>query len=221
MEIKLEGYLKNLKANVLEMGGSVEKALMLAMKCLESQSPSDIQPILDEEDKINALHVMMDEHCFKLIARQAPKAIDLRLIIAIIKVNTDLERMGDLARNISLLVRDLTHGRKLLMQTEMIQMGDLVRGMVRTALDAMTRDDEAKAREVLKLDDPIDKMKVEIQSAMIELMKKDPTLIEAALDHILIVRNLERIGDHATNIAEDVIFIRSGKDIRHGLYKEE
>jgi phosphate transport system protein len=215
VEIKLESYLKDLKADLLKMGGSVEKAIQLSTQALEHQKELSLDAINEEERKINQAHMSLDEDAFKLIARQAPKASDLRLILAILKANNDLERMGDLARNIGLGVRDLvTHGR-LVYKEELTQLCEHVRIIVRKSLDSMTRADEDLAREVLNEDTAIDRLKDDISAKLRKVMKESPEKVDLAVDLLLITRNLERISDHATNIAEEVVFILSGKDIRH------
>lgn len=219
MERHFEADLRNLKQQILAMGGAVEKAIEEALKALIERKPENFNRVYELEKIVNRSHMQVDEACLNLLARQSPLAADLRLVIAVIKINTDLERMGDQAVNIS------HNGRRYLMEQplkpliDIPRMADQVRFMVRAALDALVSRDLRLAHEVLDRDDSVDALKNQIFKELLGLMSKDPTLIERALDLILIARNLERIGDHATNIAEDVIFAFTGQDIRHGARK--
>lgn len=219
MERHFEADLRNLKQRILAMGGAVEKAIEEALKALIERKPENFNRVYDLEKTVNRSHMQVDEACLNLLARQSPLAADLRLVIAVIKINTDLERMGDQAVNIS------HNGRRYLMEPplkpliDIPRMADEVRFMVRAALDAFVSQDLKLAHEVLDRDDSVDALKNQIFKELLVLMSQDPKLIERALDLILIARNLERIGDHATNVAEDVIFAFTGQDIRHGARK--
>ncbi|MGZ3685698.1 MAG: phosphate signaling complex protein PhoU, partial [Bdellovibrionota bacterium] len=152
----------------------------------------------------------------ELLARQSPLAADLRLVIAILKISTDLERMGDQAVNISYNAKDYLEGEPVKDLVDIPRMAKEVKAMVRDALDAFVRQDRTLAEEVLLKDDVVDNLKDKVFHELIAYMTRTPTNIKQALDLILIARNLERLGDHATNIAEDVIFAVTGDDIRHG-----
>jgi len=219
MERHFHNELRELKDKILAMGGYVEKALEEAIQGVVKREPERFQRVHEWERKINEAHIQIDELCLALLAR-APLAQDLRLILAVVKINTDLERMGDQAVNISL------NGQHYLNDTPLPQIGDLsqmavdVREMVRGSLDAFVRRDGPLAQKVLEQDDAVDQSKDRIARELVEIMKKNPSSVEAGLDVLLIARNLERLGDHATNIAEDVIFITSGRDVRHGNEKK-
>ena len=150
------------------------------------------------------------------MAKQGPVAKDLRMVIAIIKINTDLERMGDQLVNISYTAQDYLGRKPLQIVKEVSRMSEIVREMVRKSLDSFVRADPKAAEKVLQMDDSVDDLKNQVFHQMISHIKAYPADTEAALDIILIARNFERMGDHATNIAEDVIFVSTGKDIRHG-----
>jgi phosphate transport system protein len=216
MERHFEVDLQQLKEKILTMGGCVEKAIEEATQALIERNPKRFDPVYAMEKEINRNHCEVDEACLKLLARQSPLARDLRLVVAILKINTDLERMGDQAVNIS------HNGEHYLKEPPLKQLVDLpkmatqVRAMVRGALDAFVQQDAGLAERVLDLDDAVDALKHHIFQELKEYMRKDPASIDRALDLILIARNLERVGDHATNIAEDVIFVVSGRDVRHG-----
>jgi phosphate transport system protein len=161
------------------------------------------------------MHLEVDKGCVDLLARQSPMAADLRLIVAIIKINSDLERMGDQAVNISHNGEYYLAGAEIKALVDLPEMARRVREMVHTTLDAFVKMDEALARFVLNQDDAVDGYKHKIFADVKEIMKANPDTIDRGLNLILIARNLERVGDHATNIAEDVIFALNGADIRH------
>ena len=213
---QIEVELKNLKDQILAMGGHVESAIDLATQMLIQRQPNLISQVRDLESKTNREHMEVDETCLQLLARQSPLATDLRLVIAILKISTDLERMGDQAINIAFNGKDFLECAAEIPLLDIPKMSLTTRKMVRDALDAFVRQDKELARQVLKEDDVVDNMKDKVFRELVTYMGQNPTNIEQALDLILIARNLERIGDHATNIAEDVIFAVTGNDIRHG-----
>ena len=195
--------LDQLKRRLLEMGGLAEEHVRVAIKGLVDRDQALIERVLGGDEPLNALHIEIDSRCFTLLALHQPMAADLRTIVAAVKINTDLERVGDLAVNIAqAATRYATHP-------------PLAGGMLHDALDAFVRRDTALAQRVLDEDDKLDDLKTQIFRELLTYMLQDPTTIEPALDLILVSRHLERIGDHATNIAEDVIFIVSARDVRH------
>jgi phosphate transport system protein len=207
--------LEALQGRLLEMGGLAEERVSAAVQSLVSRNITAIERVLYGDEPINALHVEIDSRCFKLLALHQPMATDLRAIVATVKINTDLERVGDLAVNIAEAAkRYATHPpvKKLI---DIPQMGDIAQEMLHDALDAFVRRDTALAQRVLNEDDRLDGLKTQIFRELLEYMLKDPATVEPALDLILVSRHLERIGDHATNIAEDVIFMVSALDVRH------
>jgi phosphate transport system protein len=216
MERRFEAELKDLKAQILAMGGFVEQAIDKATQALDEKNASKLADIRSLEDQINKLHVSIDSTCLSILARQSPVAADLRLILAIIKINTDLERMGDQAVNISFNAGHYMKADKVNVGLNLPEMAQLVKVMVRHSLDAFMRSDIKLAQEVLESDDEVDDFKNRVFQTLVPCMKQDPNAIEAGLDMILIARNLERMADHATNIAEDVIFACTGDDVRHG-----
>lgn len=216
MHRHFEEELKDLKDRLLAMGGHVELALEAALQALIHRQPEKFKEVHELEAKINREHMEVDENCLELLARQSPLAADLRLVIAILKISTDLERMGDQAVNIAHNTKDYLEGEPVKQLVDIPKMATDVRSMVRDALDAFVRQDRKLAENVLLRDDKVDELKDKVFHELIQYMATHPTNIERALDLILIARNLERLGDHATNIAEDVIFAVSGDDIRHG-----
>jgi phosphate transport system protein len=211
--------LKSLKEKILAMGGQVERAIEEAVNGLVDREPKHFDEVQRIEKTVNQSHIEVDEACVRLLARQAPVATDLRLVIAVIKINTDLERMGDQAVNISHNGRHYLEGPPIKPLVDLPKMAEEVRLMVRQALDAFVRVDVKMAQEVLERDDVVDQFKHKIFHDLISHMESDPKTIHRAINLVLIARNLERLGDHATNIAEDVIFASTGKDIRHGPRK--
>lgn len=216
MQRQFEIELKDLKEQILAMGGHVEQAVEFATQALIQRQPAMFKQVHDLEARINREHMEVDESCLELLARQSPLAADLRLVIAILKISTDLERMGDQAVNIAYNAKDYLEGEPVKEMVDIPKMANEVKAMVRDALDAFVRQDRKLAEEVLLKDDVVDNLKDKVFHELIAYMTRTPTNIERALDLILIARNLERLGDHATNIAEDVIFAVTGDDIRHG-----
>ena len=207
--------LEALQGRLLEMGGLAEERVSAAVRSLVSRDIAAIERVLYGDEPINALHVEIDNRCFKLLALHQPMATDLRAIVSAVKINTDLERVGDLAVNIAEAAkRYATHPpvKKLI---DIPQMGDIAQSMLRDALDAFVKRDTRLAHQVLNEDDRLDSLKTQVFRDLLTYMLKDQTTVEPSLDLILVSRHLERIGDHATNIAEDVIFMVSALDVRH------
>ena len=207
--------LEQLKTRLLEMGGLAEDRVRSAVKGLVQRDVPIIDRVLAGDGPINQLHIEVDNRCFRLLALHQPMATDLRAIVAAVKINTDLERVGDLAVNIAEAgTRYISHPpvKKLI---DIPQMGDIAQSMLRDALDAFVKRDTRLAHEVLNEDDRLDSLKTQVFRDLLTYMLKDQSTVEPALDLILVSRHLERIGDHATNIAEDVIFMVSALDVRH------
>lgn len=216
MDRSIDTGLAKLKDKLLLMGGYVEKAIEEAtLGLVEAKSERFIR-VHEFEKTVNQLHKEVDEDCLNLLATQSPLAKDLRTILAVVKINTDLERMGDQAVNIAYNAVEYLRAPPIKPLIDIPRMADQARFMVREALDAFVRTDLRLAEDVLSRDDEVDKLKDQIFRELMTYMVSEPKRIEQALNLILIARNLERVGDHATNIAEDVIFIGTGKDVRHG-----
>jgi len=216
LERSIDTVLDELKKLILTMGGYVEKALSQATLALMQRQIEIFKDVHEIEKKINEAHIQVDNACVSILAKQGPVAKDLRLILSIIKINTDLERMGDQSVNIAYTGKDYLERPSSTNLKEIARMSEIVKTMVRESLDSFVRGDIAQARRILSMDDEVDALKNQVFHDLKEHMKKNPQDVEASLDLILIARNLERLGDHATNIAEDVIFAFTGKDIRHG-----
>jgi phosphate transport system protein len=207
--------LEQLKARLLEMGGLAEDRLRLAVSGLVDRDLSTVERVLGGDTAINQLHIEIDDRCFKLLALHQPMAVDLRAIVSAVKINTDLERVGDLAVNIAEAVRRYMQHPPVKELIDIPRMAVIAQDMLRDALDAYVRRDTVLAHNVLDRDDELDALKTLVFRELLNHMLRDPGTIEPSLDLILISRHLERIGDHATNVAEDVIFMVSAKDVRH------
>jgi phosphate transport system protein len=207
--------LEQLKRRLLEMGGLAEENVRLAVKGLVDRDHELIDRVLLGDEPLNALHIEIDNRSFTLLALYQPMAADLRTIVAALKINTDLERVGDLAVNIAEAARRYASHLPVKKLIDIPRMASIAQAMLRDALDAFVRRDVDLAQQVLNEDDKLDALKTQIFRELLTYMLQDTSTIEPALDLILVSRHLERIGDHATNIAEDVIFIVSARDVRH------
>jgi phosphate transport system protein len=207
--------LEHLKARLLEMGGLAEDRVRSAIRAIVERDVELVERVLGGDQPINQLHIEIDSRCFKLLALYQPMAVDLRAIVAGVKINTDLERVGDLAINIAEAGRRYLRHAPVKELIDIPRMADIAHGMLRDALDSYVKRDTALAQEVLNQDDGLDALKTQVFRELLTYMLQDPHTIEPSLDLILISRHLERIGDHATNIAEDVIFMVSARDVRH------
>lgn len=215
MERFIEIRIEELKRKLVLMGAHVEKALEVASHALLHREQKGFQKVHEFEKKINAEQIELDYACLELLAKQGPVAKDLRFVISVIKINTDLERMGDQCVNIAHNGKDYLEFDPISPNEEIPLMVDKVRIMVKDSLDAFVLEDIEKAKSVVARDDEVDMLKNKVFQHLEKVMMGDPHKVRPALNLILIARNLERLGDHATNIAEDVIYAYTGKDIRH------
>ena len=208
--------LEHLKTRLLEMGGLAEDRVRAAVEGLVTRDMSTVNEVLGGDGPINQLHIEIDNRCFTLLALHQPMAVDLRAIVSAVKINTDLERVGDLAINIAEAVTRYLRHPPVKELIDIPRMADIAQTMLRDSLDAYVRRDTEMAQAVLNADDELDALKSQVFRELLTYMLQAPATIEPALDLILVSRHLERIGDHATNVAEDVIFMVSAKDVRHG-----
>jgi phosphate transport system protein len=207
--------LEHLQTKLLEMSALVESAIQRSISAVLQKDPSAAAEVMKNEARINQIEIEIDEYAVKLLALQQPMATDLRLIVAALKINTDLERMGDLAVNISERAKSLMEQPVIKPMIDMQHIAGLVQSMVRKSLDAFVTRDAELARSVLASDDGVDNLRTACYHEMVSYMEKNPHNIKGALDLLAISRNLERIADHSTNIAEDVLFLVKGVDVRH------
>jgi phosphate transport system protein len=213
--------LERLRSSVLEMGGVVERQLTSAIGGITEPDARVMVRVAQEELRVNQLERSIDEDCSRILATRAPTASDLRLIITILKTITDLERIGDEGEKVAaiaarLAMRERPNNR----YRELRNLGELVTGMVHDTLDAFARVDTKLALEVLRRDRTVDEEYEAIHRQNITFMMEDPRSIRRALDVMWVVRSLERIGDHAKNICEYLIYLVLGKDVRHTKIEE-
>ena len=210
-----EEDLKTLKQRLLNMGALVEERVHIAVLALMERRSDLAEQVVAGDTAVNELQIEIDDRCLKLLALQQPMATDLRFITCAIKINADLERIGDQAVNISQNSIKLLPHPPLRPLIDLPRMAEIAQAMTRDSLDAFVKKDAVLAREVLLRDDQVDQLKDQVFRVLLTYMMADPGTIERALGLILVSRNLERIADHATNIAEDVIFLVEAKDVRH------
>lgn len=207
--------LDELQSRLLEMGGLVENAIHRSIATLVDRDEEQAQEVFRNEARINQMEIDIDDLAIRLIARHQPMAGDLRFLTAIIKINNDLERMGDLAINIVERAIVSMQQPSVKPLVDIPPMARMVESMVRRSLDAFVKRDAEVARSILLSDDAVDELRDNVIEELIGIMEQDPTTVRRALSLILITRSLERLADHATNIAEDVIFLVQGVDVRH------
>jgi len=207
--------LEELKQRVLTMGEMAEERLRAAMTALVARDMDLMADVVRGDEAINRLHLEIDDRCFKLLALNQPMAVDLRVIVAAVKINSDLERIGDLAVNVAQAAERYVRHNPVKPLIDIPRMGVMAQRMLSEAIGAFVRYDVTAARSVLAQDDDLDALKDQLFRELLTYMLGDTKTIEPSIDLILISRHLERVGDHATNIAEDVIFIVEALDVRH------
>ena len=214
---KFDEEMENLRNQVLKMGGLVEQQIIGACDALQKLDVSQAEEIILKDHKVNALEVSIDEHCTRILAKRQPAASDLRMVIAVIKTITDLERIGDEAEKIAKMAIHLSEkdGHFSTRYAGIKHLGEQVRMMVHDVLDAYARLDVDAAIKVVRDDAEADKEYQDLIRMLMTYMMEDPRTISEVLDVIWAARALERIGDHAKNIGEYVIYLVKGKDIRH------
>jgi phosphate transport system protein len=209
--------LKNLKAKLLRMGGMVEDQIQGALRALVERDSDLAREVIENDHRVNALDVEVDEDCLSLLALQQPTARDLRFITTAMKISTELERMSDLAENICERAIELNEEPQLKPYIDIPRMANAALKMVRDALDAFVASDSGLAREVCADDDFIDDLTEQLFRELLSFMLENPKAITRAIRITFIAKYLERIADHATNVAELVVYMVEGKIIRHTL----
>ena len=218
---KFNTELESLRNHMLSMGGKVEQQLAEALDALTKMDSGEAELIVRRDSEVNQMEMAIDDECATLIARRQPTASDLRLVIAIIKVNRDLERIGDEAAKVAKqAVRISEDGKSPSNFIEIKHIGAMVGVMLRQALDAFARLDVDQAVKVVKGDDEVDKEYGSAMRSLITFMVEDPRNIGVILNEMWALRSLERIGDHACNSAEHVVYLVRGLDVRHGRLNE-
>jgi phosphate transport system protein len=210
-----EEELQQLRAKILEMGGLVEKQITDAMDALTRRDSAEARTVIERDHMVNYLDVAVDEACTRLVALHQPAARDLRLIMTSTKITTDLERIGDIAQNICERAIELNQEPPVKLNVDLPQMAEWARSMLRDSLNAFVREDPELALSVCQRDDFIDDLTAKTFDNVLTFMAQDPQSVARATRTLFIAKYLERIADHATNIAEMVIFLAKGKSIRH------
>lgn len=212
-----DAELEALRAKVLQMGGLVEQQIVNALDSLVSVNPKLAQEVMEVDQQVNALEMQVDEDCSHIIARRQPAASDLRLIMMIVKTITDLERIGDEATKIARVTQKIYESDRMFKPrfNEIKTMVTLVRDMLRTSLDAFARLDVTRTVEVARQDEQVDEQFRAAMRQLITFMLEDPRTISMSLEVLFVAKAIERIGDHAKNIAEYVVYMVKGKDVRH------
>ncbi|REG59337.1 phosphate transport system protein [Paraburkholderia sp. BL6669N2] len=214
---RFDADINGILSKVFEMGGIVESQLINAMQALNHLDLDLVDRVIIDERRLNALEAEVDEECINIIARYQPAARDLRLLMAISKTVTNLERAGDEARKVAKRTRRIAADRNALAIniTEIALSGEMAITILRRALDAFARLDTASAAQIVRDDDAIDEQFRAVIQKLVTTMMDDTRVVSIALDYLFIAKAIERIGDHATNIAEIIIYVVKGKDVRH------
>lgn len=215
--IHFQQQLVELKDKLLAMAALAQQSVELAVDAYMQRDSQLCQYVRDIETAINSAQRDLDEMAYELLAKEQPMAIDLRFILAVIKINGDLERIGDQAISISRRTRDALEMEPIELPVDYASMGEFAGRMIRTAVQSLIEGDAQLAESVRAMDDEIDRMNRCAHADLLELIQKEPQFSRQAMNGILIARNLERTADHASNIATDVIFWVRGADVRHQL----
>jgi len=210
-----EEELAELKSKLLEMSGLVESAIFRSVTALTTLDRELAKSVISNEEKINLMEIEIDDAATRLLALHQPMASDLRFLTAAIKINNDLERMGDLAVKIAERALSLMEQPPVKPEIDIPQVARLAESMVRRSLDAFVKRDSELARSVLTADDEVDDLRSAIYEELIRNMQAEPATIPQCVNLMSVVRSLERIADHSTNIAEDVLYLVEGIDVRH------
>ncbi len=215
-----EEELDKLRTRIIKMGSLVEEQVEFAFRALNEWNVTLAHLVMERDSKVDKLDYKIEKQCQRIVALQQPVARDLRLIMAAMKINTNLERMGDLTFNVARAVEGLTPSRRFIEQIELSHMTDAVHNMVRLTIDSFVNNDPELALTIMKSDLRVDQYETRISRQIVEMMKKEPDFIEGGASLIVMLRNMERLADHATNIAEDVIFFTEAKIIRNRFDSE-
>ncbi len=207
--------IDRLKQHILLLGGRVEESLRQAVKAASDRDVALARSVIDTDEEIDRLEVELEEECLKILALHQPVAIDLRFIVAVLKINNDLERVGDLAANIAEHALFLIEHPPIPCPFDFEGMAERVQEMLRTSLDALVTHSASKAQQVRLADDEVDRMHHDTYAAVEELIRAHPDSIQCAINLMGLSRRLERVADQATNIAEDVIYLVEGEIVRH------
>ncbi len=209
--------LDELNSRLLEMSGLVENSIRRSVSAVVDRDEQSAQKVFENESRINQLEILIDNLAIRLLALQQPMAIDLRFVTMSIKINNNLERMGDIAVNIAECALSLLALPRVNPRIDIPHMSELAQDMIRNSIDAFVRRDADLARKVLTSDDAVDCLRDEMYAEIVKFMEEDSRRVHPGIDYLFIARGLERLADHATNIAEDVLFFVQGIEVRHHL----
>lgn len=215
MAIHLQREIEGLKRMILSLGARVEQALHNAIYAVKEKDTELANETIASDIEIDAIEVDIEEECLKILALHQPVAIDLRFIIAVLKINNDMERIGDLASNIAECVQDIARYPGAIIDIDFTEMSDAVKVMLKSSLDALVNLDIEAAKEVTVLDNKVDQMHTEIYGKVKEAIKTNPEQLNPLLHLMAISKHLERVGDCTTNIAEDIVYMINGRIVRH------
>ncbi len=219
---QFDAELETVRARVLQMGGLVESQVQLALEALISGDVALMNRVIDDDHRVNAMEVEIDENCNQIIARRQPAAGDLRMVMTVIKTITDLERIGDEAEKIARMAKLLSQRERLHIprHPEIKHAADVALDMLRKSLDAFARLDLTTAAQVVRQDEQVDEEFRTIMRYLITFMMEDPRTISTALEILFVAKAIERIGDHAKNMSEYVVYMVKGRDVRHVTVEE-
>jgi phosphate transport system protein len=218
---KFDSELEGIRNRVLQMGGMVELQIVKAMEGLSDGDPLLIDQVIENDNRVNLLEIELDEACNQVIAKRQPTAVDLRMVSTVQKTITDLERIGDEAKKIAKTAKQLhSNGSPFMPQIRLSHIANAVVDMLRTALDAYARLDTVAAAQVVRHDKEVDAEFKGIMRQLITYMMEDPRMISQSIELMFVAKSVERIGDHAKNIAEYVVYMVKGRDVRHTSLEE-
>jgi len=220
MSAHLERELATLRRRILSLGASVEDAIAKAVQAMARNDLRLAEQVIENDAELDRAEVEIEEECLKLLALYQPVAVDLRFIVAVLKMNNDLERMGDLAANIAKGARHVVRPTAPDIPADLATMASKVRSMVKRSLDALVRLDTTLAQQVCAEDDEVDALRRDLRRSLTALMRESPNCIDGLIALFMAVGHLERLADIATNLAEDVVYMVDGKIIRHGCGRQ-
>jgi phosphate transport system protein len=220
MPKRLQKDLEKIKKQILSLGAMAEERIRMAIKAIETWDAGLAEEIIRRDYEIDELEIEVEEECLKILALHQPVAVDLRFLVAVIKINSELERIGDEAVNIANRVRNISKRRRLSLSFDFSTMSEKAASMLRMSLDALVNLDLKLAFKVLTLDDEVDTMHREIYDKIKEVMSQNPDYVGYLINLYTTSRHLERVGDHSTNIAEEVIYLIEGEIVRHRAKQE-
>jgi len=219
MERQVDQQLEKLKTRILKMCSLVDEQVDLAIRSIDEENPALAEIVLEKEKKVDKYDLKIDKICQKIFALNQPVAMDLRLIMSALTINTNLERMGDIAVNIIENAKLIGKKPEWINKTHFAKMAKIAREMIRNSIDSFIQDDAMLAKKVIETDKVLDNLNKENHDMLIEIMKQNSDDVQAAVALLVISRQLERLGDHATNISEDVYFIVEARMVKHKYEK--